>query len=239
MPFLTSSFHPRLILAACLSMLACTSAWADADATKREIIALATTYQGQGDPDGAKQRSLEALVERLLTQQPQPPLKDRLPLLYGAWKQVWGPYIYTDDSRGVDADIDPGNIIQVVLEGGYYYNVNPTLARTGKPPVTTLLRGEYTLDPSRPNILNVQFTKLNKLDGLGPDGLRLQDLPAKSEARQLPGERSALPAFLVRLLFGKGSLREVYTDADLRITYGSSRDNLLKNYIYILQRVPG
>ena len=51
---------------------------------KQEILDLAQSYAGQGDPDFAKQRSLEALVQKLIAVSPQPPVKDRLTLLYGA-----------------------------------------------------------------------------------------------------------------------------------------------------------
>ncbi len=41
------------------------------------------------------------------------------------------------------------------------------------------------------------------------------------------------------LVFGAGALREVYTDSDLRILYGSNGKDFSKEAIYILSRVFG
>lgn len=212
-------------------------AHADYRQTKLEILRLAQSFQGQGDPDGSKQAALEVLVEKLLRENPQGSIPDRLPLLYGAWKQVWGPYSYGGDDRGVDPKLDPKNIVQVIFEGGYYYNVNPNLDKNGRVTNTILLRGEFALDPSEEK-LNVQFTDLRKIPGLPTNGLRLQDLPALSEIRNLPNERTVLPSFIVRLFFGGGFLEEVYTDEDLRITFGTSKNEKIKSYIYVLKRLP-
>lgn len=208
----------------------------EVESLKREIFLLAESYQGQGDPDGSKQKSLDVLVEELLKLNPQPPVEKRLNLLYGPWQQIWGPYEYASDKRGVDRSLDPKNIFQVVFKG-YYYNVNPNLDRRGRPIKTVLLRGEYALDSPSKNMLTARFTNLRSLKGLPADGLKLHDLPALSEAKKLKNEKTTLPSFIVRRLFGGGALNEVYTDHDMRILYGSSKDNLLKNYIYIMKRV--
>jgi hypothetical protein len=228
----------RFILAAIIALSPATQSFADVENTKKEILDLAKSYEGLGDPDSSKQKNLDVLVNRLLIENPQPPVQDRLNQLYGAWKQVWGPYEYRKNDRSVDPEIDPKNIVQVIFEGGYYYNVNPKLNKQKIPESTTLLRGEFVLDPSRENVLNIKFTDLREIAGLPQNGLRLQDLAELSESRNLEGERNALPGFLVRLFFGGGALREVYTDRDLRITYGSSRNNILKNNVYILSRMP-
>lgn len=44
-------------------------------------------------------------------------------------------------------------------------------------------------------------------------------------------------AFAVRWFFGGGFLKEVYTDEDMRITFGSDNSNQVKNYIYVMSRV--
>lgn len=219
------------------SSAAALSARADTEQTKRAILRLAQSYQGQGDPDRSKQRKLEKLVARLLRENPQDPVEHRLPLLYGAWKQVWGPYDYRNNDRGVDPALDPANIVQVIFEDGYYYNVNPARDKKGRPKGITLLRGEFVQDPQRENHLNVRFTNLRRLKGPMPRGLRLQDLPELSEDRSLHGERTVLPSFFVKLFFGGGSLNEVYTDHDLRIVFGSGRDGGPGNYIYVLKRL--
>lgn len=204
---------------------------------KNEIVRLAKSYEGQGDPDFTKQQTLDFLVEKLLQLSPQPPVKDRLRFLYGAWKQVWGPYDYRNEGRGVDPELETSQIYQVVSEDGYYYNVSPlykdgdrTKERVG------LLRGEYTLDPTAPNSLNVRFTRYPGVKPR-PTDKNLWDLPRLAEAGLLENEITIVPTLIVRLFFGKGTLREVYTDANLRILYGSSKKNFDKEAIYVMTKV--
>ncbi len=66
----------------------------EVESLKGDIISLAETFQGLGDADFSKQHALDSLVEKLLRIAPQPPVKKRLPLIAGVWKQVWGPYDY-------------------------------------------------------------------------------------------------------------------------------------------------
>jgi hypothetical protein len=207
------------------------------EAVKQEIVSLAETFKGQGDSDGSKQKQLEVLVSKLLELNPQPPVKERLNLLFGAWKQVWGPYEYRKNDRGVDPTLDVNNIYQVVFNG-YYYNVNPSLDRNGKPKKIVLLRGKISLDENSDDTLIARFTNLREIKELPSEGnLKLKDLPALSEAKKLKSEKTTLPSFLVRLFFGGGTLQEVYTDQDLRITFGTGRDQSVSNYVYILTRV--
>jgi hypothetical protein len=206
--------------------------------TKVRIVALAESFKGQGDPDRTKQRQLEALVRELTAARPPAPLPERIKLIVGAWEQVWGPYDYSSSRRRVDPSIDPNHIYQVVFEDGYYYNVNPTVAKSGaKPERVGILRGVYELDPSHPELLNVRFTKFTQVPGFAGRAEDYIALPKKSENRSLPDERRLVPTWIVRTFFGKGTLREVYTDADLRITFGSGRAKPDDNYIYILRRV--
>ncbi|MFN9068907.1 MAG: PAP/fibrillin family protein, partial [Bdellovibrionales bacterium] len=187
-------------------------------------------------PYGSKQRALEDLVEQLLIINPQPTIKDRLPLLKGAWKQVWGPYEYRKNNRGVDPTLDFNNIYQVVFDG-YYYNVNPSLDRNGLPKKIVLLRGAFSLDPDTTDSLIARFTDLKEIKSLPQNGLQFKDLPALSESKKLVGERRTLPKFLVKLFFGGGTLKEVYTDHNLRILFGSGQNEAVSNYIYIMRRV--
>ena len=204
---------------------------------KNEILELARSYAGQGDPDRSKQKALEALVEKLLKANPQPPVKDRLPILYGAWKQEWGPYDYKQNRRGVDRELGVKEIYQVVFPGGYYYNIAPNYR---KGDVTrekiTFLKGEYKLDPTQQNTLLVKFKSLRGLDKRPSDGTQLYEIPALAESKKLKNVKTVLPGFLVRLLFGGGALKEVYTDHDMRITYGADSNKFKDDFIYILTR---
>ena len=204
--------------------------------TKREILTLATSYSGQGDPDHSKQKSLELLVQKLLSQAPQPPLKNRLRSLAGAWKQIWGPYDYRNERRGVDPNLGVDEIYQVVSERGFYYNVAPDYKGGDRSKERIeLLRGEYRLDDTNENLLRVRFTNLSDLKAR-PADKQLWELPALAESHELKNRTTVLPSFLVRLFFGGGALREVYTDNDMRITYGSNGKDLSKDFIYVMTR---
>jgi len=202
---------------------------------KKNILLLAEKYQGTGDPDLQKQKELEGLVKQLLIVSPQEPVSKRLDLIEGSWQQIWGPYDYSSDNRGVEPSIDVKNIYQVVFKDGYYYNVNPNPLK--KELTIGLLRGEYWLDTERENVLNVKFTKFNVVRGCPGNGIGYLELPFLSETKQISNEFWFIPGFVVRLFFGGGSLREVYTDKDIRITYGSEQNDLNKNFIFILKRV--
>ncbi len=202
-------------------------------AIKADILELSQSYMGQGDPDFSRQRALEVLVAELLAAAPQPPVKDRLDLLAGPWYQVWGPYDYRGNDRGtVDPKITVDEIYQVVFRDGYYYNVNPV---KGKERIA-LLRGEYQLVPDKPHMLKVRFTRFPGNKGR-PEDIPIWELAALAEAGKLPAKTTIVPGFIVRWFFGGGALREVYTDADMRITYGGdSVDDRVDEHIYIMTR---
>lgn len=114
---MTTSFISLLVL-----IFMATSASADTNATiedlKKEIIETARTYEGLGDPDFKIQNTLEPLVQKLLEAAPQKPIKERIEILNGTWKQVWGPYDYRNDDRGVDPELSVLEIYQMVSKNG-------------------------------------------------------------------------------------------------------------------------
>ncbi|MGY8904061.1 MAG: hypothetical protein ACKVIH_05875 [Burkholderiales bacterium] len=205
---------------------------------KAEIITLAQSFAGQGDPDFSKQKAFDTLIQKLLLANPQPPLKERLPLLHGAWKQVWGPYDYRNKQRGIDPELGVDEIYQVLFAGGYYYNVSPLYTdgdrrreRIG------LLRGEFKFDAERPNVLLVRFTQYPGLSARPKPPDSLPDLAAQLESGTLKSDASIVPTWVVRLFFGSGALNEVYTDADLRILYGADSNRFENPALYIMTRV--
>lgn len=200
---------------------------------KAEIVTLARSFAGQGDEDFSRQKRLQPLVAELLRAAPQPLVKDRIDLLSGAWRQIWGPYDYRNsDARGIDPDTTPDEIYQVVFPGGYYWNVTP---QRGSDKIV-LLRGEYA-PVGETNFVKARFTRFPGNKGR-PEGLQLWKLAALAERRQLPNPVTIVPEFVVSLFFGGGYLREVYTDRDLRITYGgSSMADRSTEFIYVMERV--
>ena len=228
-----------LFLALCLYVAPASAAApkAGVEDIKHQIIRMAQSFAGQGDPDFSKQEKLDSLVKKLVRLAPQPPVKDRLHYLYGAWHQVWGPYDYRNDNRGVDPELGVDEIYQVISHDGYYYNVSP-LYKDGDHAQERigLLRGEYEQDDTYLNRLNVHFTSYRGLD-YRPGTMPIWQLVPQAENDALNDEITIVPWLIVRLFFGSGALDEVYTDADIRICYGSDGTDTGMKSIYILTKV--
>jgi hypothetical protein len=208
----------------------------DVKSLKTEIIKIAEFYSGQGDEDFKIQNTLTPYVDKLLKLNPMPVVANRIDVLAGAWKQVWGPYNYRNEKRNVDPTLDPDKIFQVVSEDGYYYNVSNQFKKRKKvTKSTSLLRGIYKIQEG--NGLKVSFTKLTKLKGKPKNGLRYIDLPELSEAGHLKGERKVLPNWFIRRTFSGGVLVEVYTDHSLRLAYGTNSREFNQPYLYVMTRV--
>lgn len=222
---------------AIITVIICTSPLkaneADILQLKQEIFTLAESFKGQGDPDFVKQKQLDVLVDQLLAVSKPKPLSERINYLYGNWEQVWGPYDYRNKKRGIDPKIKQDEIYQVVFPAGYYYNVNPieegnieSKTRIG------LLRGQYEIVDDK---LKLKFTDYKGNLGY-PTNYQLWQLAELAENNELPNKISIVPSWIVRLFFGGGYLREVYTDADMRISYGSGDGEKKYEYIYIMRR---
>ena len=206
---------------------------------KQRIFDLAEAFRGQGDPDFSKQRQLEALIEELLRIAPQPPVRQRLDLLSGTWQQIWGPYEYGRGAdRGVDPKSDPDRIYQVVFPGGYYYNVAPRdRNETGATREIVLLRGVYELLADYPDMLQVRFTEYPSTE-VAREIETIWRYAALAEAGQLDNRSTVVPGLIVRLFFGGGGLREVYTDDTLRVTFGDGDlDDRSEESLYIMRRI--
>jgi hypothetical protein len=209
----------------------------EVESLKQQIFELAKSYQGQGDPDQSKQKSIEPLVEKLIRLSPMPPIKDRIAILEGAWKQVWGPYDYRNDAGGVDPKIGVAEIYQVVFADGYYYNVSPYYPKGDRSQEQiALLRGEFKLDSKDPNGLKVKFTKYPGVD-VRPTNMEIWELAAIAEAGKLENEITIVPTWIVKLFFGGGKLEEVYTDEDMRILFGTSARPEARRSLYVMVRV--
>jgi hypothetical protein len=225
-----------LPMGALLALPARAAARADIEALKAEVVALAASFAGQGDPDYTIQHALEGVIAPLLAAAPPPPVADRLPFLYGAWKQVWGPYDYRNDDRGVDPNLGLDEIYQVVSPDGYYHNVSP-LYRNADPTRERigLLKGRYRLARGLDDALQVRFVDYPGFSAR-PAGYTLPELPPALEAGQIANDIEIVPSAVVKLFFGTGALREVYTDADLRLVYGASDTSFTDAYLYVMTR---
>ena len=204
---------------------------------KENIISLARTYQGQGDPDYKIQNSLTPLVVKLISLNPQKPVKDRLNLLFGTWKQVWGPYDYRNNNRGVDPTLGVNEIYQIISPNGFYYNVSPIYKKGSKlNPKIGYLKGEYSIDSDSDTNLNVHFVKYPGMKSR-PENRDIFDFVDDAESNSLPNQTTIVPTFIVKYFFQGGALVEVYTDEDTRILYGSNGKDFKNKYLYIMTRV--
>jgi len=203
---------------------------------KQNIVTSAKKYEGKGDPDFKIQKELEILVNQLLILSPQSNVQNRLSTLAGVWKQVWGPYEYRKNDRGVDPTLNPKEIYQVISPEGFYYNVSPNMdPKTKKEKNINYLRGQYTLSKTDPIGLDVKFIKFIGMKNR-PTERAIYEYTDEAERDQLPGQITVVPQILVKLFFGGGTLREVYTDEDLRILYGSNGKEFKNQYLYIMTR---
>ncbi len=204
---------------------------------KSQILQLAKSYEGQGDPDRSLQKTLDVLVAELVARSPMPPVRERISLVSGVWKQVWGPYDYRDDKGGVDPTLGFSEIYQVVFPEGYYYNVAPYYPNGDQTKEQIgYLRGEFALDPTDDKGLVVRFTRYPGVEKR-PAGIQIWELPALSEAGQVENEIAIVPTWVVEQFFKGGRLEEVYTDHDLRIVYGTSARPQAHRFLYVMSRV--
>jgi hypothetical protein len=207
-------------------------------AVKKKILDLAHKYSGQGDPDFSKQNAFQPLIAELLSLQPQLPVRSRINVLAGAWKQIWGPYNYRGSERIVDPELAGNEIYQIVSPAGYYYNVTPLIDKRGAGfERIGLLKGEYRFDPDQSDVLKVRFVKYPGLSKRPAAPTQLFELPELVESGKLEPDISIVPSFIVKIFFGGGAPKEIYTDATLRILYGSNNDQFKTPALYIMSRV--
>jgi hypothetical protein len=198
---------------------------------KKTIVTTADKYQGQGDPDFKIQNELEPLVKKLLELSPQVEVSNRLPLLFGVWKQVWGPYEYRKNDRSVDPTLNAKEIYQVISPEGYYYNVSPNMDPKSKSEKNiNYLKGEYKLSSKDPIGLDVKFVKFIGMKNR-PTEKPIYKYADEAERDQLPTQITVVPKPIVKIFFGGGTLREIYTDGSLRILYGSNNKEFKNQYL--------
>jgi hypothetical protein len=227
----------------CVSMMCSLTVNAKAQSTesvddlKTQILRLAQSYQGLADPDQTLQKNLDVLVEKIIQQSDMPPVEDRIDLIAGVWKQVWGPYDYRNDNGGIDPTIGLNEIYQVVSKNGYYYNVAPYYPNGDKnKEQVSLLRGEYVLNMQNPNMFNVKFTDYPGVDPR-PENVNIWELAELAENGMLENEIVIVPSEIVKIAFGGGTLEEVYTDRDLRLLYGRKNPPSTRRFLYVMTRM--
>jgi hypothetical protein len=148
------------------------------------------------------------------------------------------PYNYRGSERIVDPEIKVIEIYQVVFAEGYYYDVTTLSSPEDRNRERiALLRGEYRFDDAQNDILNVRFTRYPRLSSRPTPPTKLFELPRLVETGKLKSDINIVPSWIVKVFFGGGALKEVYTDSDLRILYGASSSRFERPALYIMKRV--
>ncbi|MFO0679371.1 MAG: PAP/fibrillin family protein [Polyangiaceae bacterium] len=178
--------------------------------TKAELRRITTSNMTRTDNLDEVRVQVEPLVAKLAAHFGDRPASDKLPLVAGAWRQLWSDYPYP---MAPFLTMDLSQVYQVVSEDGYYWNVGESSAFSlfG---VTGVLRGRYEEDGSK---LRIAFTE---------SGFRIGRLPRRTQL--VPYAESLEDGSLWR--FGlpgggpvgvSGTLETLYVDEDLRVERGT------------------
>ena len=98
-----------------------------------------------------------------------------------------------------------------------------------------LLKGRYRLARGLDDALQVRFVDYPGFSSR-PAGYTLPELPPALESGEIDNDIEIVPPAVVKLFFGTGALREIYTDADLRLVYGASDTSFTDAYLYVMTR---
>jgi hypothetical protein len=188
--------------------------------TKQALRALANANMNRTDNAAEIRAQAQPLVDKLARHFGARSAQQKLPLVQGAWRQLWTDFPYPMTSF---LTMDPSQVYQVVSASGHYWNIGDEKA-LGFVGLTGVLRGAFTPSGTKINLqftnIGFRFGRLSKGDDLVAlaDGLESGDrfyLP-------LPGGGKA-PNGPVGI---KGTLETLYVDADLRVDQGTQEDFL-------------
>lgn len=213
---------------------------AELAAAKADLRAIAYANISQMDQFDAVRAEIDPIVTKLRRHFGNRSAASKLPLVAGAWRQIWSDFPYPGTSL---VKMDPTQVYQVVSSEGHYYNIGDQRSFFVFP-TTGVLRGSYELEG---NQLRVQFTNV----GFRFGKLKANtDLVAYADAFEsgarsylgIPGGGQA-PKGPVGI---SGTLETLYVDADLRIERGGQDDFYedgvvavegTSNKLFILDRV--
>lgn len=194
---------------------------------KSEIVSVARSYAGQDDKLVEARTTLDPLVKAIAKYNVEKTAADQLPLLVGAWKEIW-----SDEREPAPPGfaIDRLQVYQVIDPNGFFYNFADTTTPFG--PGVGILRGKY--EPRSGVALNIEFTASKfRTESLAP-GANLVDLVASVEAE---GPSTASPDKPQGPVGVKGILENVYVDQDLRVAIERDPAENVRA-LFILERTP-
>lgn len=188
--------------------------------TKQRLRAIANANMTRTDNAEAVRAEVQPLVDKLARHFGARPATQKLPLVAGAWRQLWTDYPYPMTPF---ISMDPRQVYQVVDADGHYWNIGDQKA-IGFIGMTGVLRGKFT--PNGPRI-DLEFTNVGFRFGRLGKRTNLVELADDLESRDrfyfsLPGGGRA-PNGPVGI---RGTLETLYVDADLRVERGTQEDFL-------------
>jgi hypothetical protein len=191
---------------------------AELASTKAALRKLSNDNMRRSDNFAQVRTQADPLVAKLARHFGTRTAKQKLPLVTGAWRQLWSDYPYPMNGFN---KMDPAQVYQVVTPDGYYYNIGDSTSffvfgTTG------ILRGSYAADGSK---LRIQFTDVGFRIGRLQRGTNLYNMATSIEANDIgyfgiPGGGEA-PNGPINI---KGTLETLYVDADLRVERGTQDD---------------
>jgi hypothetical protein len=184
-------------------------------ATKARLRAICNPNMTRTDNADAVRAEVDPLVEKLAKHFGKRTAAQKLPLVAGAWRQIWSDFPYP---MAPFVTMDFAQIYQVVSADGHYWNIGDSRA-FGFIGITGVLRGRYDLDGSR---LNIEFTNSGFRFGRLKAGV---DLVAYANDLE-DGDKTYLGLPGGGPVGISGALETLYVDGDLRIERGSQNDVL-------------
>lgn len=198
------------------------------DQLKQEIIELARSYDQRDELLDEARATLDPLVERLSEYNELNTIEDQLPVLVGAWKEIWsderepGPPFITVDRK---------QTYQVIYPEGFFYNVSELYRPLGKS--TGVLKGTFaTTDDLK---LKIEFVQVkSRIRGL-PNNADLQELTDGFEAGRGAFDPPGDETFPNGPVGVKGYLENIYLDDSFRVAIEKDLD-LNVRALFILER---
>jgi len=191
---------------------------AELAATKQALRAIASANMTRTDNLAQVRAQVDPLVNKLARHFGARPATAKIPLVEGAWRQLWSDYPYPMTPF---VKMDPKQVYQVVSADGHYWNIGDQRA-LGLFGTTGVLRGKYV--PSGTKI-DLEFTAVGFRFGRLSRGEDLVSFADELESGEsyyvsLPGGGRA-PRGPVGI---RGTLETLYVDADLRVDRGTQDD---------------
>lgn len=179
-------------------------------ATKAQLRAICNANMTRTDNADDVRVQVEPLVAKLAKHFGQRSAAQKVPLVAGAWRQIWSDFPYP---MAPFVSMDYEQIYQVVSADGHYWNIGDSRA-FGFIGITGVLRGKYELDGTR---LNIEFTNSGFRFGRLSRGVDLVGYADDLES----GDKTYLGLPGGGPVGISGTLETLYVDGDLRVERGT------------------